>query len=199
MLLVGLTGGIGAGKSTVAGLLGSKGAIVLDADAIVRDLQRPGTEVHRRIVGLLGRDVVRPSGELDRRRIAERVFGDDDVLASLNAIVHPEVMRVIADRLEQLKDSDAVVVLDVPLLVEVGGGEGLDVVVVVDAAEHVRVGRLERDRGMRPEDTRARIAAQATTEERAALADVIVRNDGDEADLRAQVDALWARIEERRS
>lgn len=198
MLLVGLTGGIGAGKSTVAALLAERGAIVIDADTIVRDLQRPGTPIHRRIVELLGPGVVRPNGELHRAAIAEIVFADEEKRAALNAIVHPEVMRVIAERIEQLKDTDHVVVLDVPLLVEVGGGEGLDLTVVVEAADHVRVARLAGDRGMRAEEARARMAAQATAEERAALADVVIRNDGDEAELRKQVDALWERIEARR-
>jgi len=195
VLLVGLTGGIGAGKSTVAALLAERGAIVIDADSIVRDLQRPGTEVHRRIVELLGRSVVRPNGDLDRGAIAEIVFSDEEKRAALNAIIHPDVMLVIADRIEQLKDTDTVVVLDVPLLVEVGGGEGLDLIVVVEAEEHLRVSRLARDRGMRPEDARARMSAQATAEERAALADVVIRNDDDEADLRKQVDTLWERVE----
>lgn len=198
MLLVGLTGGIGAGKSTVARELEARGAIVLDADAIVRELQRSGTAVFRRIVERFGADVVGPDGELDRARLGAAIFADDDARAALNAIVHPEVMGAIAVRIEELKDSDAVVVLDVPLLVEVGGGEGLDLVVVVDAHEHARIERLVRDRAMSPEEVRARMSVQASDEERRALADVIIHNDGDLTSLRAQMDELWARIEAKR-
>ena len=196
MLLVGLTGGIGAGKSTVAALLSERGATVIDADLIVRDLYQPGTDVYRMVVERFGRGIVRPNRQIDRPRLAEIVFADEEARAALNAIVHPEVMQIIAERIDALKDSDTVAVLDVPLLVEVGGGEGLDLIVVVEAAEHTRVSRLVKDRGMRPEDVRARITAQATPEERASLADVVIRNDGDEADLKNQVDTLWARIEQ---
>lgn len=198
MLLVGLTGGIGAGKSTVAGLLAERGAFVIDADTIVHELYQPGTHVYEMIVERFGRGIVRPNRQLDRVRIAEIVFADEEARAALNAIVHPEVMRIIAERIAELADSDQVVVLDVPLLVEVGGGEGLDLIVVVEAEEHQRVSRLVKDRGMRAEDVRARISTQATPEERAALADVIIHNDGDEAELRKQVDALWERIESAR-
>jgi dephospho-CoA kinase len=194
VLLVGLTGGIGAGKSTVASMLAERGAVVIDADSIVRALQRPGTDVYRRIVDHFGDAVVAPDGTLDRARIAEVVFRDDHARAALNAITHPEVMREIADRVEALRDSDAIVVLDVPLLVEVGGGEGLDFVVVVDAPEDERVARLARDRGMTAADAQARIAAQASPETRAALADVVVRNDGPPDALAAQVDDLWKRL-----
>lgn len=194
MLLVGLTGGIGAGKSTVAALLSERGATVIDADLIVRDLYEPGTDVYRMVVERFGRGIVRPNRQIDRPRLAEIVFADEEARAALNAIVHPEVMQIVSERIDALKDSDTVAVLDVPLLVEVGGGEGLDLIVVVEAAEHTRVSRLVKDRGMRPEDVRARITAQATPEERAALADVVIRNDGDEAELKNQVDMLWARI-----
>jgi len=194
VLLVGLTGGIGAGKSTVAALLSERGATVIDADLIVRDLYEPGTDVYRMVVERFGRGIVRPNRQIDRPRLAEIVFADEEARAALNAIVHPEVMQIVSERIDALKDSDTVAVLDVPLLVEVGGGEGLDLIVVVEAAEHTRVSRLVKDRGMRPEDVRARITAQATPEERAALADVVIRNDGDEAELKNQVDMLWARI-----
>jgi dephospho-CoA kinase len=200
VLLVGLTGGIGAGKSTVASLLASHGAIVIDADAIVRDLQQPGSDVFRRIVDRFGPDVVAPDGTLDRARIAEVVFRDDDARAALNAITHPEVMRVIAERVEEMRESGVVVVLDVPLLVEVGGGGGgLDCVVVVEADENERVARLVRERGMSADDARSRMAVQSSPAQREALADVLIRNDGDEDGLRAQVDALWERLEKQRA
>jgi dephospho-CoA kinase len=194
MLLVGLTGGIGAGKSTVARLLAERGAIVVDADAIVRDLQRPGTDVFRRIVARFGRDVLTADGSLDRARIAEMVFRDDEARSDLNAIVHPEVYRVMAEQIAALKDSDQVVVLDIPLLAEAGGGEGMDLVVVVEADQERRVDRVVRERGAAAEDVRARMATQASAEQREALADVVIRNDGDLESLRRQIDDLWVRI-----
>lgn len=194
MLLVGLTGGIGAGKSTVGRMLAARGAVLVDADAIVRDLQRPGTGVHARIVERFGPGVVGPDGSLDRARLAEMVFRDEDARNDLNAIVHPEVMRRIAEQVEALTGTDAVVVLDVPLLVEIGGGEGLDIVVVVTADEETRIERLMRDREMSASDVRARMAVQASEEQREALADCVIHNDGTERELRAQVDALWERL-----
>lgn len=175
-------------------MLAARGAVVMDADAIVRDLQRPGTDVFARIVERFGGDVVLANGELDRTRLAAIVFADEDARADLNAIVHPEVWAVIQRRLEELKETDAVVILDVPLLAEAGGGAGLDLVVTVEADGDVRLARLARDRGMSPEDVRARMATQASDEQRRALADIVITNDGDEFDLRAQVDALWERL-----
>ncbi|MFA5889568.1 MAG: dephospho-CoA kinase [Actinomycetota bacterium] len=194
MLLVGLTGGIGAGKSTVSGMLAAHGAVVVDADRIARDVVEPGTPAFRRIVERFGPDVVRPDGTLDRARLASRVFEDDAARDELNAIVHPEVMRVIASRVEELKDGGSVVVLDVPLLLEIGGGEGLDCVVVVEADEDARIDRVVNDRGMSARDVRARIAAQASSQQRRALADVVLSNDGTPEELRTQVDALWERL-----
>jgi len=194
VLLVGLTGGIGAGKSTVSGMLAAHGAVVVDADRIARDVVEPGTPAFRRIVERFGPDVVRPDGTLDRARLASRVFEDDAARDELNAIVHPEVMRVIASRVEELKDGGSVVVLDVPLLLEIGGGEGLDCVVVVEADEDARIDRVVNDRGMSARDVRARIAAQASSQQRRALADVVLSNDGTPEELRTQVDALWERL-----
>jgi dephospho-CoA kinase len=198
VLLVGLTGGIGAGKSTVARLLAERGAIVIDADTIVRELQRPGTDVFRAIVERFGSDVVKPDGSLDRERLAGIVFRDDEARSALNAIVHPAVYAVMSERIAQLKDGDRVVVLDIPLLAEAGGGEGMDAVVVVEAGEDARVARVQAERGLDPEDVRARMAAQASSEQREALADVVIRNDGPVEDLRAQVDALWEQLRARR-
>lgn len=197
MLLVGLTGGIGAGKTTVADLLAARGAIVMDADRIAREVVAPGTPALRRIVERFGPEVLAPDGSLDRARLAETAFRDDDARAALNGITHPEVMRVIAERLEGYVGTDAIVVLDVPLLVEIGGG-GADLLVVVGAGEEARVERLARARAMSPADVRARMAAQASDAEREALADVLIRNDGTEEELAAQVDALWARLVEAR-
>lgn len=194
MLLVGLTGGIGAGKSTVSEMLAAHGAVVVDADRIARDAQEPGTPAFRRIVERFGSDVVRPDGSLDRARLASIVFDDDVARDELNAIVHPEVMRVIAARVEEMKNSHSVVVLDVPLLLEIGGGEGLDCVVVVEAEEDARIDRVVTARGMSARDVRARIAAQASSQQRRALADVVLLNDGTLKDLQTQVDALWERL-----
>jgi dephospho-CoA kinase len=198
MLLVGLTGGIGAGKSTVARLLSERGAIVIDADSIVRELQQPGTEVFRAIVERFGPHVVRSDGSLDRERLADIVFRDDEARSALNAIVHPAVYAVMSQRIAELKDGDEVVVLDIPLLAESGGGGGMDAVVVVEAGEDARVARVHAERGLDPEDVRARMAAQASSEQREALADVVIRNDGTAEDLRAQVDALWEQLRARR-
>jgi len=198
VLLVGLTGGIGAGKSTVARLLAERGAVVIDADSIVRELQRPGTDVFRAIVERFGPDVVKADGSLDRERLADIVFRADESRSALNAIVHPAVYTVMSERIAELKDGDRVVVLDIPLLAEAGGGEGMDAVVVVEAGEDARVARVQEERGLDPEDVRARMAAQASSEQREALADVVIRNDGPVEDLRAQVDALWEQLRARR-
>jgi dephospho-CoA kinase len=198
LLLVGLTGGIGAGKSTVARLLSERGAIVIDADSIVRELQQPGTDVFGAIVGRFGQQVVKADGALDRERLADIVFRDDEARSALNAIVHPAVYAVMSDRIAQLKDGDKVVVLDIPLLAEAGGGGGMDAVVVVEADEDARVARVVAERGLDPEDVRARMAAQASSEQREALADVVIRNVGTAEGLREQVDALWEQLRARR-
>ncbi|MGZ4104003.1 MAG: dephospho-CoA kinase [Actinomycetota bacterium] len=198
MLLVGLTGGIGAGKSTVARLLADRGAVIIDADSIVRELQRPGTEVFRAIVERFGKQVVAADGSLDRPKLADIAFRDEDARSALNAIVHPAVYAVMAERITAIEDENAVVVLDIPLLAEAGGREGMDVVIVVDADQDLRVTRVVDERGLDAGQVRARMAAQASSEQRAALADVVIRNDGDMEALRAQVDALWVMLSERR-
>jgi len=197
MLLVGLTGGIGAGKSTVAGLLAEHGAVVIDADSIVRELQQPGTDVFRAIVDRFGSHVVAADGTLDRERLADIVFRNDDARSALNAIVHPAVYAVMSERIAAVKDADKVVVLDIPLLAEAGGGGGMDAVVVVEADDEMRVARVVSERGLDTEDVRARMAAQASSEQRVALADVVIRNSGTPEDLRAQVDDLWEQLRAR--
>jgi dephospho-CoA kinase len=182
----------------VAALLAARGAVVIDADSIVRDLQQPGTDVFRRVVERFGNDFVRSDGSLDRARLADTVFRDEGARADLNAIVHPEVYRVMRERIDGLNDTDEVVVLDIPLLAEAGGGGGMDLVVVVEAGEEERVARAVGERGIAEEDVRARIATQASSDQRRALADVVITNDGSREELSAQVDALWERLAEMR-
>lgn len=193
MILVGLTGGIGSGKSTVSALLAARGATVIDADAIVRELQAPGQHCFDAIVARFGPIVVAPDGTLDRQAVADIVFADPEALADLNAIVHPAVGAEIARRLEEAAPGDGVVVLDVPLLVE-SGRDDLALLVVVDVDPEVAVTRLVDQRGMDEADARARMARQASREDRRARADVVIDNTGDRAALEAQVDALWPRL-----
>ena len=197
MLLIGLTGGIGSGKSTVSALLAERGAVVIDADAITRELQQPGTPVFEAMVERFGPGIVALDGSLDRQAVADLVFNDAQALADLNAIVHPAVGAEIARRMGDLADTDQIVVLDVPLLVETGRDD-LAAVVVVDVDPEVALTRLVEQRGMRADDARARMARQASREERLARADEVIDNSGSLDDLRAQVDALWERLLARR-
>jgi dephospho-CoA kinase len=190
MLLIGLTGGIGAGKSAVAARLAELGAIVIDADALSRDVVRPGTEGLAEVVAEFGPEVLTATGELDRAALGRLVFADPERRQALERIVHPRV-RVRSAEIIGAAPPDAVVVNDVPLLVETGQAAAFPLVIVVLAAEATRIARLVRDRGMSEEDARARIAAQATDEQRRAVADVVIDNDGSLEDLRGAVDAAW--------
>jgi dephospho-CoA kinase len=190
VILVGLTGGIGAGKSSVSRLLAERGAVIIDADAITRELQEPGRPVLAAIVERFGAGVLAADGSLHRRALADIVFNDPDALKDLNGIVHPAVGAETARRIEAERDTDHVVVLDVPLLVETGR-RGLAAIIVVDTPVDVAVERLVRDRGMSEADARARVARQASRDERLALADRVVDNAGDQAALEAQVADLW--------
>lgn len=190
MILIGLTGGIGSGKSTVSARLADLGARVVDADAIVRAVQAPGTEVFAAIVERFGAGVVAEDGTLDRPGLAALVFHDADELTALNAIVHPAVGVAIAEALAAAAETDDVVVLDVPLLVE-SGRDDMAAMVVVDLDPEVAVQRLVEHRGFTEEDARARIGRQASREERLAKADEVLDNSGTVEDLLAQVDALW--------
>lgn len=187
---VGLTGGIGSGKSEVARLLARRGAVVIDSDRLAREVVAPRTPGLAAVVAAFGEEFLNDDGSLARDRLATLVFADPEALARLNAIVHPLVARATAERLAGLPP-DAVVVHDVPLLVETGMSGLFDVVVVVDAPRETQLDRLVTRRGMTIQDAEARIAAQATREQRLAAADRVIRNDGSLAELEEQVDALW--------
>jgi dephospho-CoA kinase len=192
MYWVGLTGGIGAGKTTVARLLADRGAVVIDADLLARKVVEPGTDGLAEVVAAFGRGVLASDGSLDRNALAARVFGDPEQLARLNAIVHPRVQALTRYRATRVPP-DSIVVHDIPLLVEVGAAGDYDLVVVVEAPESVRVERLV-SRGMGEADARARIAAQADFSRREAVADVIIDNAGPYDGLVEAVDGLWTRI-----
>lgn len=194
MLLIGLTGGIGSGKSSVSARLAERGATVIDADAIVREVQGPGTPVLAAMVERFGPGILAADGTLDRQAVADVVFTDDAALADLNAIVHPAVGAEIARRLEAEAATDHVVILDVPLLVESGRSD-LAAMIVVDVDPAVAVARLVEHRGFRADDAWARIARQVSREDRLAKADLVVDNSGSLADLDAEVDRAWAWIE----
>jgi dephospho-CoA kinase len=193
MLRVGLTGGIGSGKSEVSRRLAEAGAVVIDADRIAREVVEPGTEGLAGVVAEFGDGVLRPDGTLDRERLGEIVFADAERLKALNAIVHPLVGKRSAELFEAAPP-DAVVVYDVPLLAENDLAGFYDLVVVVDAPTETQVKRLTGARGMTEEQARARIAAQATREKRRALADIVIDNSGDIPALDHQVADLWASL-----
>ena len=190
MLLIGLTGGIGSGKSTVSLLLAERGAVVIDADAITRDVQQPGGPVLAAMVERFGPGILDAAGTLDRQAVADIVFHDPEALADLSAIVHPAVGAEIGRRLAEAAETDDVVVLDVPLLVE-SGRDDMAALVVVDVDPEIAVRRLVEHRGMREDDARARMARQVTREERLARADLVIDNSGTLADLEQAVAAAW--------
>ncbi|MBD3545199.1 MULTISPECIES: dephospho-CoA kinase [Streptomyces] len=193
MLKVGLTGGIGAGKSEVSRLLVERGAVLIDSDRIAREVVEPGTPGLAAVVEEFGPDILTAEGTLDRPALGALVFADDQRRAALNAIVHPLVGARAAE-LERAAPEDAVVVHDVPLLTENGLAPFYDLVVVVDASAETQLDRLVTLRGMTESDARARMAAQATREERRAVADLVVDNDGTHETLVEQVDAVWGEL-----
>jgi dephospho-CoA kinase len=197
LLVVGLTGGIGSGKSTVSALLAELGAVVIDADAIVHEVQAPGGAAYAPMVEHFGPAVVRADGTFDRQAIADIVFNDPEQLAALNAIVHPLVGQTIAERMAAEADTDHVVILDVPLLVESGRSD-MAGIIVVDAPVEIAVARAVARGPASEADVRARIAKQASREERLAKADLVVDNSGSLEDLRAQVAKAWRWIQELR-
>lgn len=190
VILVGLTGGIGSGKSTVSELLQRKGAVVIDADAIVREVQEPGSPVISRLVEEFGPSVVDSSGALDRQTVANLVFTDPEALKKLNAIVHPAVGAEMNRRIMDQRSTSNVVILDIPLLTE-NPREGLQGRIVVDVPEELQVERLVAHRGFTEADARARMSRQASRADRLAKADFVVDNSGTRDDLAAQVDRLW--------
>ena len=190
MILVGLTGGIGSGKSTISSLLEGKGAVIIDADAIVREVQLPGSPVLTELAAKFGAEVLAADGSLDRQAVANIVFTDPDALKSLNAIVHPAVGKEMNRRMIEQRTTGHIVVLDIPLLTE-NPREGLQGKIVVDVPVEVQVERLVKYRGFDEADARARISRQATRELRLATADFVVDNSGDLADLQPQIDRLW--------
>jgi dephospho-CoA kinase len=194
VLLIGLTGGIGSGKSTVSAALARRGAVVVDADAIVRELQQPGTEVFSEMVERFGPGIVAGDGSLDRAAVAAIVFADPASLAALGAIVHPRVQEEITRRVDAERDGGRVVILDIPLLAE-SGWPDLAGTIVVDLDPEVAVRRLVEHRGFGEDDARARIANQAAREDRLERADFVVDNHGDPADLEREVDRAWDWIE----
>jgi dephospho-CoA kinase len=191
MLLVGLTGGIGSGKSTAARMLHERGAVVFDADVLAREAVAPRTPGHRAVVERFGADVLGPGGELDREALASVVFADPAARRDLEAIVHPEVRRLFAEGSETYRDTNRVVVLSAPLLVETGMHSAFDVLIVVSVPVEVQVERLMRDRGMSEEAIQARIDAQAPLEDKAAVADILLDNEGSPDDLEHQIDRIW--------
>jgi dephospho-CoA kinase len=198
VLRVGLTGGIGAGKSEVSARLAAQGAVVIDADAVAREVVQPGTEGLAEVVAAFGPEVLRPDGSLDRTRLGDIVFADPELRATLNAIVHPRVAARMAE-LERGVGPGAIVVHDVPLIAENGRADGYDLVVVVDVPPRIQLDRLVRRRGMSREQARARMAAQASREQRLAIADIVIDNSGSLAELDRQVGDLWPELRRRLS
>lgn len=190
MLKVGLTGGIGSGKSEVSRRLACRGAVVIDADKIAREVVEPGTPGLARVVGVFGTEILREDGSLNREKLGSIVFADSEKLAALNAIVHPLVGARVAELQDQAVPG-SIVIYDVPLLAENRLAPMYEVVIVVDAADEVRVARLVELRGMSEQDARARLAAQATREERLEIADIVVPNEGTLEELEARMDGLW--------
>ncbi|MCM3696436.1 dephospho-CoA kinase [Microbacterium oleivorans] len=196
MTLIALTGGIASGKSTIARRLAEHGAVIVDADAIVREVQRAGSPVLAEIAASFGDDVLTQAGELDRPRLASRVFGDEDAVRTLNAIVHPAVRAESAARFAAAHAADpgAIVVYDVPLLLEARAEDPWELVVVAHAPVELRRERLVSLRGMSPADADARIASQVDDGRRLAIADVVIDTTGSMEETVAQVDALWERL-----
>lgn len=192
MLVVGLTGNIASGKSTVMAQLAKLGATVIDADVLAREAVRPGSRALPRIASRWGDDVLEPDGALDRAALRARVFSDSEELEALNAIVHPEVQRLMTERLEAARDAGAdIVVCDIPLLFEVHLADQFDAIVLVDAPRPLRLERLVTDRNLHESEAMEMIAAQMPAELKRARSDFVIDNTGDRAMLASRVDSLW--------
>ena len=190
---VGLTGGVASGKSTVSAILAELGAVVIDADALAREVVARGTPGLDAVVAEFGPDLLTPEGDLDRPAMGRLVFGDEGARKRLEAIIHPLVIERMA-ALEAAADEDDLVVHDIPLLAEGGRADTFDAVVVVDAPRDLQVERMLTERGWTREDAESRIAAQATREQRRAIATHVVDNNGSLEDLRARVEAVFAEL-----
>lgn len=196
MLVVGLTGGIGAGKSTFAVLLAERGAQIIDADALGRDALKPGERTWHSVVAQFGDEILSPhSMTIDRKALASIVFNDPKALAALNAIVHPVIMKGVADRLERLSKTDEIVVLDAALVLDAGMDESVDILIVVTTDEATRERRLATGRGMTLSDIRGRIASQLDPDVLLEKADIVVANNGSVEDLVPEADRVWAELE----
>lgn len=196
MLLVGLTGGIGSGKSTVARMLAERGAVIIDADTFAREALDLGTPGFDSVVAAFGTEILAPDGAIDRAALGRRVFGDDGALRTLEAIVHPHVRASIARGIAAQAETDHVIVVDSPLIVETGQRDMFPVLIVVVAPEDQQVARLAR-RGLTEDEARSRIQAQLPTQDKAAVADVVLDNGGTLTDLETRVEGLWRDLQAR--
>jgi dephospho-CoA kinase len=196
VLRVGLTGGIGSGKSAVSSRLADRGAVVIDSDVLAREVVARGTDGLAEVVAAFGDGVLTGEGELDRPALGRIVFDDEPARRRLEAIIHPRV-RARAAEIEAQSAADAIVVHDIPLLVETGQADGFDVVLVVDTPVDVQLERLTSQRGMSEAEAKQRIASQASREDRLAVADLVVDNSGTLADLDRRIDEVWAALQDR--
>lgn len=200
MLVAGVTGGIGSGKTTFTRFLEARGAVVIDADELGRRALEPGSPAWHSVVDQFGDEILAAAGmEIDRKRLAAIVFGNKDKLAALNAIVHPVIVKGIADTLDTLRGTDEIVVLDAALIVELSLHSALDVLIVVVGSEDLRRQRLVADRKMTDSQISERMAAQLPMEDLIARADIVVTNNGSVADLEAEADRVWSELQERRA
>jgi len=195
--VIGLTGGIGTGKSTVSQYLAELGAVIIDADEVGHEAFKPGTETWREVVATFGRQVLTPTGEIDRRKLGEIVFNNPESLSRLNKIMHPRMYDMVKDQIEEYRRQGVeVVVLEAAVLIEAGWTPLVDELWVTTASEDVVLKRVKKQRGLEEEGTRARIHSQLSNEERVKHADVVINNNGDIDGVKAKVKELWERLKE---